>query len=115
VRKSDLERLAGKMVFVCSVVPGGRTFMREILNTMNNLRQKSHWAHLSAGFQSDLRWWKRFALKWNGVESIPPRGVGLRLMHLVKRACLALDLLLRTGLSANAQRRSKSSSLLRLS
>jgi hypothetical protein len=72
VRKDDLERLAGKMVFVCSVVPGGRTFMREILNTMNGLRQKKHWAHLSAGFQSDLRWWKRFALKWNGVESIPP-------------------------------------------
>jgi hypothetical protein len=72
VRKDDLERLAGKMVFVCSVVPGGRTFMREMLNTMNGLRQKKHWAHLSAGFQSDLRWWKRFALKWNGVESIPP-------------------------------------------
>jgi hypothetical protein len=75
VRKDDLERLAGKMVFVCSVVPGGRTFMREILNTMNGLRQKRNtasWAHLSAGFQSDLRWWKRFALKWNGVESIPP-------------------------------------------
>lgn len=72
VQKSDLERLAGKMVFVCSVVPGGRTFMREILDTMNGLRHKKHWAHLSAGFRSDLRWWKRFALKWNGVESIPP-------------------------------------------
>jgi hypothetical protein len=72
VRKRDLERLAGKMVFVCSVVPGGRTFMREILDTMNGLRKKGHWAHLTAGFRSDLRWWKRFALRWNGVESIPP-------------------------------------------
>ena len=72
VRKDDLERLAGKMVFVCSVVAGGRTFMREILDTMNRLRHKKHWAHLSAGFQSDLRWWKQFSLKWNGVESIPP-------------------------------------------
>lgn len=72
IRKSDLERLAGKMVFVCSVVPGGRTFMREILNLMNKLRNKNHWAHLSSGFRSDIRWWKRFALKWNGVESIPP-------------------------------------------
>ncbi len=72
VQKCDLERLAGKMVFVCSVVPGGRTFMREILDTMNNLRSKGHWAHLSAGFRSDLAWWKRFALSWNGVEPIPP-------------------------------------------
>ena len=72
VKKRELERLAGKMVFVCSVVPGGRTFMREILDTMNRLRSKSHWAHLTSGFRSDLEWWRRFAQNWNGVESIPP-------------------------------------------
>ena len=109
VRKSDLERLAGKMVFVCSVVPGGRTFMREILNTMNSLRHKNHWAHLSAGFQSDLRWWRRFALKWNGVESIPPpisipwrwltsdasgeHGLGIFVCGAAVHVPLALDLL----------------------
>jgi hypothetical protein len=97
------------MMFVCSVVPGGRTFMREILNTMNSLRQKSHWAHLSAGFQSDLRWWKRFALKWNGVESIPPpisipwrwltsdasgeHGLGIFVCGAAVHIPLALDLL----------------------
>lgn len=72
VKKRELERLAGKMVFVCSVVPGGRTFMREILDTMNRLRSKSHWAHLSSGFRADLAWWRRFAQAWNGVEAIPP-------------------------------------------
>jgi hypothetical protein len=71
-KKKELERLAGKMVFVCSVVPGGRTFMREILDTLNRLRSKSHWAHLSAGFRSDLAWWQKFAQAWNGVEPIPP-------------------------------------------
>lgn len=72
VQKNQLERLAGKMVFVCSVVPGGRTFMREILDTLNRLSKKTHWAHLSAGFRADLAWWQKFALGWNGVESIPP-------------------------------------------
>jgi hypothetical protein len=72
VKKKELERLAGKMVFDCSVVPGGRTFMREILDTLNRLRSKSHWAHLTAGFRSDLAWWKQFAQAWNGIEPIPP-------------------------------------------
>ena len=72
VKRKELERLAGKMVFVCSVVPGGRTFMREILDTLNRLRSQSHWAHLTAGFREDLLWWKRFAQNWNGVEPIPP-------------------------------------------
>ncbi len=72
VKKKELERLAGKMVFVCSVVPGGRTFMREILDTLNRLRSQSHWAHLTGGFRADLLWWKRFAQAWNGVEPIPP-------------------------------------------
>jgi hypothetical protein len=72
VKRKELERLAGKMVFVCAVVPGGRTFMREILDTLNRLRSSSHWAHLTAGFREDLRWWKRFAQNWNGVEPIPP-------------------------------------------
>jgi hypothetical protein len=72
VQKNQLERLAGKLVFVCSVVPGGRTFMREILDTLNRLSKKTHWAHLSAGFRADLAWWQKFALGWNGVESIPP-------------------------------------------
>ena len=71
VQKRDLESLAGKMVFACSVIPGGRTFMREILDTLRRLRSKHHWAHLSAGFLSDIRWWLEFASVWNGVESIP--------------------------------------------
>jgi hypothetical protein len=72
VRKRDLERLAGKMTFVCSVMPGGRTFMRELLDTLKALRGKKHWAHLSNGFRADMSWWQRFAHSWNGAEAIPP-------------------------------------------
>lgn len=72
VRRQDLERLAGKMTFVCSVVPGGRTFMRNILTSVHQTRQPRHWVHLSAAFRADLLWWKRFAQAWNGVEVIPP-------------------------------------------
>ena len=72
VRRQDLERLAGKMTFVCSVVPGGRTFMRNILTAVHQTRQPRHWVHLSAAFRADLQWWKRFAQVWNGVEVIPP-------------------------------------------
>lgn len=72
VQKRDLERLAGKMTFICSVVPGGRTFMRELLDTMHALRSKRHWAHLSHGFRNDMAWWQQFAHQWNGTEAIPP-------------------------------------------
>ena len=72
VRKKDLERLAGKMTFICSVVAGGRTFMRELLDTLRALKGKNHWAHLSHGFRHDLQWWRLFAHTWNGVEAIPP-------------------------------------------
>jgi len=73
VQRHELERLAGKMVFVCSVVPGGRTFMRELLDTLRRLEGKKHWAHLSSGFRADLAWWAAFAQRWNGIELIPPK------------------------------------------
>lgn len=72
VKRRDLESLAGKVVFICSVVPGGRTFMREILNCIEKRDSRSHWIHLTAGFRADVRWWHRFAQRWNGVEAIPP-------------------------------------------
>ena len=82
VQKCDLERLAGKMVFVCcSVVHGGRTFMRELLNS---LRSKRHWAHLSAGFHGDLAWWKElkpippaFSVPWHYLSSDASGDTGL--------------------------------------
>jgi hypothetical protein len=59
---------------VCVLSRGWRrTFMREILDTINGLRSKSHWAHLSAGFRADLAWWSRFAKTWNGIEAVPPK------------------------------------------
>jgi len=72
VRRSDLESLAGKMVFACSVLPGGRTFMRELLDLLNATPRSRRWVRLSAGFRRDIEWWKNFAPKWNGVEAIPP-------------------------------------------
>ena len=72
VHGKDLESLAGKMVHVCSVVAGGRTFMREVLDMVARLRSPHHWVHLTEGFRADLRWWIRFARAWNGVEAIPP-------------------------------------------
>jgi hypothetical protein len=118
-KKRDLEGLAGKMSFVCSVVPGGRTFMREILDTMNKFRSKSHWAHLSQGFREDMAWWQRFAQKWNGVEAIPQpvsipwrwlssdasgdKGLGLFLCGAALHIPLPLDLL-RSRVVANDER-----------
>lgn len=72
VQKRTLERLAGKMVFCCSVVPGGRTFMRGILDLLKHARRSHHWVRLTASFRADVDWWNCFAQKWNGVEPIPP-------------------------------------------
>lgn len=73
IRRDDLESLVGKLSFVCPVIPGGRTFMRETLDLLAATKGKGKWIRLSAGFRRDAAWWRTFASTWNGVEPIPPK------------------------------------------
>jgi hypothetical protein len=72
IRRDDLESIIGKLSFVCPVIPGGRTFMREALDLLAATDRRSKWVRLSAGFRRDAAWWRTFASSWNGVEPIPP-------------------------------------------
>ena len=72
IRREDLESVVGKLSFICPVIPGGRTFMREALNLLAATNRRTKWIRLSAGLRRDAAWWRNFASSWNGVEPIPP-------------------------------------------
>ncbi len=70
VTKRQLESLAGKLSWASQVVPGGRTFMRRILDLKNKLVLKSHKAVMSGELKADLQWWQSYLQVFNGTASI---------------------------------------------
>ena len=68
--KSALQSLVGKLVFVSKCVRQSRVFIARILALIGKLRHNHHHAHLTAEFQKDLVWWRRFLRKYNGVTMI---------------------------------------------
>lgn len=77
-RRKELERLAGFLNHACSVVKGGRTFLRRVLDTMNSSRASHHYVRLTSDFQKDIDWWIRFVEWFNGkAKLIDPKPVEL--------------------------------------
>lgn len=76
--KKQLQRLAGKLNFACRVVHGGRTFLRRILDTMNNLSFSAK-SILDEQFKEDINWWGQFLKVFNGtrlfLETLPTEDV----------------------------------------
>ena len=64
--KRQLQHLAGKFNWACRVVYGGRTFLHRILDTINQLAQRSAQYQLTFGFYADIQWWCDFLLTFNG-------------------------------------------------
>ncbi|XP_021363407.1 uncharacterized protein LOC110456774 [Mizuhopecten yessoensis] len=73
--KVQLQSLVGKLIWVSSVVYGGRAFLRRLINAMNTLRHKSHKLRFSADTLLDIKWWLAFMPQFNGksllLESMP--------------------------------------------
>ena len=68
--KKQLQRLAGKLNWACRVVYlvyGGRTFLRRILDTMNELSPSEKF-RLDSSFRSDIAWWVNFLRIFNGTR-----------------------------------------------
>ena len=55
--KKYLQKVIGKLNWCARVVSGGRTFMRNLINLMTQLKQPHHHSRLNAAAKADLRWW----------------------------------------------------------
>jgi hypothetical protein len=67
--RRELQSWVGLLSFAAKVVRPGRTFTRHafsLLSATHHLR-KSARISLSPGFTSDMRWWRDFLPRWNGV------------------------------------------------
>ena len=49
------------------MVVGGRTFMRNILNLMTNLKEQHHYTRISAAAKADIAWWQRGLKLFHGI------------------------------------------------
>ena len=64
--KRQLQQLAGNLNWACRVVYGGRTFLRRIINHVNNLLSPGAKLLLTAEFTADIHWWNQFLETFNG-------------------------------------------------
>ena len=64
--KRQLQSLAGKLNWAAKVVYGGRTFLRRILDMMNQLEESTSKRRLTLEFHRDLLWWHQFLDTFNG-------------------------------------------------
>ena len=67
----QLQKLAGKLVWACSVVRGGRSFLQRILNTLRPLKIPTHKAKLDIEFQRDIDWWVQCISAFNKKAICP--------------------------------------------
>ena len=63
-----LQSLAGKLNWASSVVRGGRTYLRRILDVMKPLKMGHHKLKISDEMKKDLYWWSTFLRSFNGVR-----------------------------------------------
>lgn len=68
--KRELESLLGTLQHACTVIPAGRTFIRQIITLLSVAKQPHHHIRLNNSFRSDLAWWRVFAAHWNGTALI---------------------------------------------
>ena len=63
-----LQSLAGKLNWAASVVRGGRTYLRRILDMMRPLKQSRHKLIISNEMRKDLVWWSTYLHTFNGKK-----------------------------------------------
>ena len=73
--KRELQVLAGHLVHASTVVRGGRTFSRRLINLVKYLRDSNRAINLPEWFVPDLRWWSSLLEVFNGsakvIKTIP--------------------------------------------
>lgn len=81
----DIQRLVGRLAFVCRIVVAGRPFLRRLISLISDTDAHStralRFVRLSTDFHADLQWWHHFLGDWSGSSYMlnalwqPPCGV----------------------------------------
>ena len=69
--KRQLQSLIGLLNHAASVVPPGRTFIRELIANMKRPAHLEQRTRLTAEAKADIAWWRLFVDDWNGVGLLP--------------------------------------------
>ena len=70
LHRHEFQSVVGKLGFVAQCVSAGAVFMRRMWNALRYSRNKK-WVKLDQGVRADLHWWKKFAVKFNGISVLP--------------------------------------------
>ena len=66
--KRELLSLIGKLSFAAKVVPAGRLFLRRLIDLSTSVQKLHHHITLSASARADIKRWKDFLPRWNGIS-----------------------------------------------
>jgi hypothetical protein len=72
ITRKELDRLNGKLNWVCRVVYGGRTFLRRLIDAQWSVKRAHHHIRLSSSIRLDLEWWQQFLPQFNGQTDLIP-------------------------------------------
>ena len=84
----ELQRLLGKLHFVCKCVRQGRMFVSRLLNLLRETNECGV-VRVSEEARADIRWFERFLPEYNGVTLIPEARWSEPDTVLATDACLA--------------------------
>jgi hypothetical protein len=68
----ELDRLNGKLNWVCKVVYGGRTLLRRLIDAQWSVKRAHHHIRLSSSIRLDLEWWQQFLPQFHGQTELLP-------------------------------------------
>ena len=68
--KKQLQSLVGVLSHCSTIIRGGRTFSRRAINLINTVEGQNDKLVLDANFVDDLKWWKNFAVMFNGSATV---------------------------------------------
>jgi hypothetical protein len=66
ITRKELDKLNGKLNWICKVVYGGRTFLRRLIDAQWSVKRAHHHIRLSSSMRLDLEWWQQFLPQFNG-------------------------------------------------
>ena len=69
--KRQLQSLIGLLNHAAAVVRPGRTFIRQLIDTMKIPKRQFHRVRLNQQCKADLAWWSTFIQAWNGISLFP--------------------------------------------